>query len=311
MLAWLKRGGVDETILAVNHLSEKLRMDIGEERLGSKVLFSVEREPLGTAGPIRLAREMLGTRGSFVVVNGDIVSGIDLAEMVKAHQDHSAVATVALVSVRDPRQYGSVTMTKDGLISKFEEKKPGRIRSGLINAGAYVLSPDVLDYIPGGGPASLERDAFPKLAEKGLIRGWKHPGYWYDIGRISEYRRANMELLGGSQMREIEGKRHDLRDGRAIPPLHVGNGVRFGKEVQLGPSCILSERVTVGDRSKVRNSIVFEDTTIGDECTLDGTLVGERVAIGNRSKIGRRTIIAGEISLPDGSVVKPGSVILS
>jgi len=311
MLTWLKRGGVDETILAVNHLSEKLRLEIGEERLGSKVLFSVEKEPLGTAGPIRLAREMLGTGGPFIVVNGDIVSDIDLAEMVKAHQDHSPIATVALVSVKDPRQYGSVTTTKDGLISKFEEKKPGRIRSGTINAGAYVLSPDVLDYIPDGGAVSLERDAFPKLAEKGLIRGWKHHGYWYDIGRISEYRRANMELLGRSQMRASGGTRNNLRDGRAIPPLHVGNSARLGKKVQLGPSCILSERVTVGDRSKVRNSIVFEDTTIGNECTLDGTLVGERVAVGNRSKIGRGTIIAGEISLPDGSVVKPGSVILS
>jgi len=311
MLTWLKSGGVDETILAVNHLSEKLRMEIGEERLGSKVLFSVEKEPLGTAGPIRLAREMLGTGGSFVVVNGDIVSDVDLAEMVKAHQDHSAIATVALVSAKDPRQYGSVTMTRDGLISKFEEKKPGRVRSGPINAGAYVLSPDVLDYIPDGGAASLERDAFPKLAEKGLIRGWKHHGYWYDIGRISEYRRANMELLSGSQMRESEGTRNDLRDGRAIPPLHVGKSARFGKKVQLGPNCILSERVTVGDRSKVRNSIVFEDTRIGNECVLDGAIVGERVAIGSRSKIGRRTIIAGEISLPDGSVVKPGSVVLS
>jgi NDP-sugar pyrophosphorylase family protein len=311
MLTWLKSGGVNETILAVNHLSEKLRMEIGEERLGSKVLFSVEKDPLGTAGPIRLAREMLGTGTSFVAVNGDIVSDIDLAEMVKAHQDHSAVATVALVSVKDPRQYGSVTMARDGLISKFEEKKPGRIRSGLINAGAYVLSPDVFDYIPDRGAASLERDTFPKLAEKGLIRGWKHHGYWYDIGRISEYRRANMELLAKSRVRESEGKRNDLRDGRAVPPLHVGNGVRFGKKVQLGPNCILSERVTVGDRSNVRNSIVFEDTTIGNECALDGALVGERVAIGSRSKIGRGTIIAGEISLPDGSVVKPGSVVLS
>lgn len=311
MLTWLKSGGVDETILAVNHLSEKLRLEIGEERLGSKVLFSVEREPLGTAGPIRLAKEMLDVGGSFVVVNGDIVSNIDLAEMAKAHEDHSAIATVALVSVKDARQYGSVTIGEDGLISEFEEKKPGRIRSGLVNAGAYVLSKDILDYIPERGPASLERDAFPKLAEKGLIRGWKHRGYWYDIGRISEYRRANMELLGRSQMREGERTRNDLRDGRAIPPLHVGNSARFGKKVQLGPNCILSERVTVGDRSNIRNSIVFEDTTIGNECTLDGALVGERVAIGNRSKIGRGAIIAGEISLPHGSVAKPGAVILS
>lgn len=310
LIRWLKNGGVNETVLAVNHLSEKLKLEVGEERLGSKMLLSVEREPLGTAGPIRLAREMLGVGRPFVVVNGDIVSNIDLGEMVKVHEGRSAIATVALVPVKDPRQYGSVTVAADGRISKFDEKKLGPIRASPINAGAYVLSPDIMDYIPSQGPASLEREVFPRLAEKGFIWAWEHHGYWYDIGRIPEYRTANMKLLS-------ESEKHDRANAnrylgvRAIDPVHVGDGSSFDGSVQLGPNCILSERVTVGDGSTVRDSIVFEDTVIGRECTLNGALVGERVIIGRRSKVGRGAILAGEISIPDGSVVKPGSVVLA
>lgn len=311
MIGWLKNGAVTEVILAVNHLSERLKLEVGEERLGSRIIFSVERDPLGTAGPILLAREMLRTDPSFVAVNGDIVSNIDLGAMLRAHEDRSGVATVALVPVKDPRQYGSVTVGAGGRIAKFEEKKVGRVGPGLVNAGVYVLSSEVMDYIPHKGPVSLERDVFPRLVEKGLIWSWKHRGYWYDIGRISEYRRANMILLSESSKHGRARANSELKEVLRVDPVHVGTGSSFGRRVRLGPNCILSERVRVDDSSTVKNSIVFEDTSIGEGCAVDGAMVGERVFIGKGSKIGRGAVIAGEISVPDGSVVKPGSVILA
>ncbi len=311
MIPWLMSGGVVETILAVNHLSERLRQEIGEERLGSKVFLSVESEPLGTAGPIRLAQERLMGNGPFVVANGDIVSNIDLKKMIEEHHRSSAIATIALVSVKDQRQFGSVAVEADGQISKFEEKKQEGSGSGLVNAGIYVLSEEVMDYVPGTGHSSLERDVFPMLAAKGLVHGWQHTGYWYDIGRISEYLRANMELLASNnRARDFDGDKagHEVK---IMQPIHVGREVNLGREIQLGPKCILSDRVRIGNGTIVKDSIVFEDTMIGSRCALEGALVGEKVVVGDGSHIGRGTIIAGQISIPEGSDLRPGSIVLS
>ena len=311
MITWLKEGEVREVILAVNHLSERLRLDVGERRLGSKIRLSIETDPLGTAGPIRLARKFLDSDEPFVVVNGDIVSDINLGEMVRAHEEHSALATVALVSVSDPMQYGSVTLTPDGRIAKFAEKTAARSKSTLVNAGAYVLSPRVLDFIPRGGPASLERAVFPRLAEMGVMLGRKHNGYWYDIGRIPGYVKANMEILRKSGMRATPALKGPMFDGKAVRPFHIGKGSRVQSGVRLGPNAILSDRVLVGKKSTVTDSVIFEDTAIGEKCVVEGALIGERVVIGKNSKVGRGAIVAGQISIPEGSAIRENSVVLT
>lgn len=311
MIAWLREGGVRDVVLAVNHLSERLRLEVGERRLDSKVTLSIETEPLGTAGPIRLAMRFLDSDEPFVVVNGDIVSDINLGEMVRAHKEHSALATVALVRVSDPMQYGSVTLTPDGRIPEFTEKMPARSKSTLVNAGAYVLSPRVLDFIPLSGPASLERAVFPRLAEMGVMWGWKHSGYWYDIGRISGYVKANMEVLRNSGRRSTPALKGPMFDWKAVQPFHVGKGSRVESGVRLGPNAILSDRVLVGEKSIVTDSIIFEDTAIGENCIVEGALIGERVVIGKNSRIGKGAIVAGQISVPEGTVIKENSVILT
>ncbi len=166
MVSWLKEAGIGEVILAVNHLSERLRIEAGERRLGTKVILSVEENPLGTTGPIRLAKRLLEDQ-PFVVVNGDVVSDINLREMVKSHEEHEAEATVGLVAVLDPKPYGSVAIDLKGRVTRFEEKPKGLRGSGLINAGAYVLDPSIMDRIPGGRPVSMEFAIFPELAAEG------------------------------------------------------------------------------------------------------------------------------------------------
>lgn len=311
MITWLKKGGVREVILAVNHLSERLRLEVGERRLGCRVRFSVETEPLGTAGPIRLAKTLLDPGEQFVVVNGDIVSDIDIRGMVKAHQTRSATATVALVFVSDPQQYGSVRVSSEGRIARFEEKAIAHSRSTLVNAGVYVLSPEVLDFIPSRGPVSLERAVFPTLARNDAMWGWKHRGYWYDIGRIPEYVKANMDILRKRERKATPLPRALPRDRFARQPFHMGRGSRLSSGVQLGPNAILSDRVVVNEGSRIRDSIIFEDTIIGERCVVEGALIGERVVIGKDTRIGRGAMVAGEISVPEGSMIKKDSVILT
>ena len=310
MARWLSSGGVNEVILAVNHLSDKLKVEVGHSIGDVTVAFSVEEKPLGTAGPIRLAANLLGKDDPFFVINGDIVSDIDVRGMLTMHKEKKAAATIALVSVPDPSPYGSVLTDSDGAVKKFAEKSGTISSTNLVNAGVYVISPSVVGDIPIGRPVSLERDVFPRLAENGGMQAWIHNGFWYDIGRVSEYVRTNKELLekeaseGGPTVPTAEGGMHIVR------PAYVGAKSRVGVGAKVGPFTILSNNVTVGDEAIVRNSIVFEETAIGGKTIIEDAVIGERVVIGRGSRIGRGSIIAGQLSIPEGSIVPPDSVIL-
>ena len=310
MARWLRFGGVDQIILAVNHLSDKLKVELGHSIGSVTVEFSVEEKPLGTAGPIRLAADLLSKDDPFFVMNGDIVSNIDIRSMLAMHRQKKADATIALVSVPDPSPYGSVLTGSDGMVKKFAEKSGARASTSLVNAGVYVINPSVVGSIPIGRSVSLERDVFPGMAEKGQMQAWIHNGFWYDIGRVSEYVRTNKELLekealeGGGPVAQMQGGMQVVR------PAYMGAKVHLGVGTKVGPFTILSNNVTVGDEAIVRNSIVFEETTIGEKTIVEDAVIGERVVIGRGSRIGRGSIIAGQLSIPAGSVLPPDSVIL-
>jgi NDP-sugar pyrophosphorylase family protein len=310
MVRWLSSGGVDQIILAVNHLSERLKIEVDHRVGGATVAFSVEESPLGTAGPIRLAANLLGKDEPFFAINGDIVSNIDIRSMLALHQEKNADATIALVSVRDSSPYGSVLTDSSGIVRKFDEKSEVLSAANLVNAGVYVLSPSVVSSIPLGRSFSLERDVFPKLVEKGRVRAWIHEGFWYDIGRVSEYVRTNRELLERQDPKASEFAA-DVEQGRqVVRPAYLGKKTRLGVASKVGPLTILSDSVTVGDEAIVRNSIVFEETTIGEKTIVEDAIIGENVVIGKGSKIGSGSIIAGQLSIPAGSVVPPHSVVL-
>jgi len=196
------------------------------------------------------------------------------------------------------------------VVRKFAEKSGTISSTNLVNAGVYVISPSVVGHIPRDRPVSLERDVFPRLAENGEMQAWNHNGFWYDIGRVSEYVRTNKELLekqapeGGPTVPGAQGGMHILR------PAYVGAKSRVGIGAKVGPFTILGNNVTVGDEAIVRNSIVFEETAIGGKTIVEDAVIGERVVIGRGSRIGRGSIIAGQLSIPEGSIVPPASVIL-
>lgn len=310
MVEWLARAGVTEVILAVNHLSDKLRIEVARKKLGAKTLLSVEETPLGTGGPISLARAVLSKDEPLIVANGDVISDIDLRGMIAEHTMSGAEATVALESVEDPRPFGLATLDSNNRVIQFVEKS-GKMRGrGWINAGVYVLNPGVIEMIPSGRPVSLEREIFPILAGQGKMIGWRHGGYWYDIGKIPDYVRANRELLKRAEYRKADPD-WKTQDVEVTQPCFVGRECILGSGAKIGPNVILSERVVVGRGATVRETIVFEQTTLSENCFVEDAIVGEGVTVGRDARIGSGSIIAGQVSISDGAIIRQGSVILN
>jgi mannose-1-phosphate guanylyltransferase len=311
MASWFARGGVTELILAVNHLSDKLRIEVARRKLDTKTVLSVEESPLGTGGPVSLAKPLLGTDEPVVVGNGDVVSDIDLRGLIAAHVRSGAEATIALVSVKDPRPFGLATLGADDRIVGFDEKSKTKQGPGWINAGVYVLNPKVVEMIPHGRPVSLEREIFPMLAHENKMRGWKHSGFWYDIGKIPDYIIANRELLKRADYQKGEGRFEKMQMEEVTQPSFVGRECILESGARLGPEAILSERVNVKKGAVVRETIVFEQTTLSENCLVEDSVIGEVVTIGKDARIGRGSIISGQVAVPDGAVIKPGSIVLN
>jgi mannose-1-phosphate guanylyltransferase len=309
MFDWLVEGGAGQLILAVNHLSDKLRFEVAARKMEDRMLLSVEETPLGTGGPLRLAAPLLDGKEPLVVVNGDVVSDIDLAELSRAHLESSAEATIALFSVKDTRPFGLVTLDSQDQIVGFEEKSLKNEGAGWINAGVYVLNASVIDMIPAGRAVSLEREIFPVLASRMKLRGWRHTGFWYDIGKIPDYVTANLELL---ERPDYLSKARQLAPNVGVEqPSFLGDDCIVEEGAKLGPRAILSPKVRVKAGAKVRDTIVFEETIFGENCRVEESVIGERTVIGKGATIGKGSIIAGQITVPEGANVSPGSIVLN
>ena len=310
IVRWLSEANIREVVLAVNHLSEKLRAEVASQDFGSSVILSVENSPLGTGGPLKLATPLLNADEPVIVVNGDIVANVDVGGLVATHIESGAEATIALVSVEDPRPFGLADLDSKDRVVGFEEKSLRHVGPGWINAGIYALDPSVITMIPDGRSVSLEREIFPELVKRRRMSAWRHSGYWYDIGKTRDYVLANRALLTDPDFRSIKTNEQESA-GQTEQPCFVAADCRIEKSVKLGPYTILSPSVKINARSTVRRTISFEETTIGEDCAIDDAVIGEKVTIGNRVKIGAGSVIAGQITVPDQTDIRPGSFVLS
>ena len=211
-LGLLGAHGVRDVILSISHRSEAIREIMARERLGAVRLRDVvERDPLGTAGGVRNAADLVD--GRVVVMNGDVLTELDLTAMLQAHEARGAAATIYLMPVDNPTAYGLVELEPDGRVRRFLEK-PGweEVTTNTVNAGVYVLERDLLELIPKGEAYSMEREFFPLLLERGVpFYGFVSPGYWVDIGTPAKYFQAQQDLLAR------RFRAHVAPDGRRGP----------------------------------------------------------------------------------------------
>lgn len=155
-----------------------------------KIDFFEEKEPLGTFGGLWYLRDWL-SGNSFFLTNGDELKEIDLEKMARIHRKLKSLATIALVEVSNPRDYG-VVLCSSNIVREFLEK-PENPPSKYINSGLYLLSPKIFDYHPGPKFLMIEKDIFPKLAGEKKLAGFKFRGKWMDCGTWERYEKALAE----------------------------------------------------------------------------------------------------------------------
>ncbi len=240
MLEWLRRHGIDDVILSCGFMADSMRTVLGDgAELGVRLRYIEEPKPLGTGGALKFAEALLDER--FFMLNGDVLTDIDLTAQLRQHEQTGARATLALIPVEDPSAYGLVRRRPDCSVTEFVEKPgPEQIDTNLINAGAYILERDVLaGMAPAGSTISIEREVFPTLVDDGLY-GYEAGAYWLDIGTPERYLQATFDILEGNVQtavgQRLAGAGSTLQndasvEGRVVAPALLGAGCAIGRAV--------------------------------------------------------------------------------
>jgi mannose-1-phosphate guanylyltransferase len=268
--------------------------------LGVRLRYVEEPHPLGTGGALKYAQDLLDER--FLMLNGDVLTDIDLSAQLEQHERTGARATLALVAVEDPSAYGLVRLAEDRAVTEFLEKpEESQIDTNLINAGAYVLRRDVLDEMPSAGAnVSIERDVFPRLVGRGL---YGHPadGYWLDIGTPERYLQGTFDILSGAVQ-------------TAVPVSSDGvlmlDGTEIASSAAVGPNVVLWPGVRVGEGTVIKRSVLLEGASVGASCTLHDAIVGPRARIGDGCQLelavlGERVVVEPGSKPPAGARIFP------
>lgn len=313
----LAKSKVKEVILAVNYMAEAFIHHYGNTAYQMKLHYSRETMPLGTGGPIKKAEDLIGQKGPFVVLNGDIFTTINYAEVVKKHEKTNAAATIMLYKVEDPSRYGTVELTKNNKVVRFVEKPPkGKAPSNLVNAGIYVLEPEIFSYIPHGHRVSIERQVFPKLAAKGKLYAYEFEGLWVDIGKHEDYLRANRLLLDAEKKQFSKtmptSKKKDVEIEK---PVVVGKDVKIEEKSKIGPYAAVGDGVTLGKGVRIENSIIFPNAIVSDFTSIKGAIIGEGAILGKWVKIedgcivGDYAMIRDNVTFTQGVTVCPSKEV--
>jgi NDP-sugar pyrophosphorylase family protein len=311
-LAMLGAHGVRDVILSISHRSEAIRAIMAQEDLGPVRLRDVvERDPLGTAGGVRNAADLVD--GRVVVLNGDVLTDLDLTAMLRAHEARGAKATIYLTPVENPTAYGLVELEPDGRVHRFLEK-PGweEVTTNTINAGVYVLERELLEWIPKGEAFSMEREFYPLLLERGVpFYGFVSPGYWLDIGTPAKYFQAQQDLLAGRFRSHVAPRGREGAEGWIHPSASIAATARIRGPVAIGPECqieagaavgpsvVLGAGCRVGAGAQLDTAVLWEEVEVGTAARLTGCLVGRGVSIGAHTRVTPGAVLGDGTRLGD------------
>ena len=312
MLEWLRAHDVDDVIMSCGFLADGVRKVLGDgSGLGIRLRFVEEPEPRGTAGAVKLAEPMLDER--FLMLNGDVLTDIDLTAQIAQHEATGARATLALVAVADPSAYGLVVLNDDRGVREFIEKPSAeKLPSNLISAGAYVLEREILQMVPPDTNVSIEREVWPRLVGNGLY-GFASESYWLDIGTPERYLQGTFDIIEGNVRTGVELGEDWLSlddgvhlEGRAIPPALLQRGASVAEGARVGSLVVLGEDVSVGAGSTLERAVVLQGSEIGEGCELRDCIVAPGATIGPRTKVTGGAVLGEGVRIGADNVITRG-----
>ncbi|MGI9119690.1 MAG: sugar phosphate nucleotidyltransferase [Acidimicrobiales bacterium] len=331
----LQRHGFDEIVVTVAFLANNIRTYFGDgSEFGVRMVYATEETPLGTAGSVRNAMDELDER--FLVISGDVLTDIDLSDVVAFHDQRGALATIGLTAVENPLEFGIVITDDDGSIERFLEKPTwGQVFSDTVNNGIFVLEPEVFDYIPAGRPVDFSAEVFPALLEHGRpLFGHICEGYWEDVGTLEAYMLAHKDVLDAKVVVDVPGFRLEkgiwLGEGaevdpraEVVGPAVVGDNARVEAGARLGPYAVLGSNVMVRADADLERVVVHDNAYIGQGVGARGTVIGrssdlragvrceDGVVVGDECFVGQQAVLTAGVKIYPFKTVEAGAVVNS
>lgn len=298
----LSNHGIRDIVLALCYLPDNIQSYFGDgSGFGINLTYVVEDFPLGTVGAVKNVADHFDS--TFLVLNGDVYTDLDITSMIALHKDKGAVATIALTPVEDPSAYGVVDTDADGKVKCFIEKpKREEAPTNMINAGTYVLEPDVLRHVEPQTFCMFENFLFPLLLDTGEpVYAYPSDAYWIDIGTPEKYASLNQHLLVGEC---------GIDDNCSID-----SSANITGTVQLGKHCIIESNVTIegptviGDgcvikkNAVIKKAIIWPGTIIEEGAIIENSIVGDGCNIGAKSCVVDGVVLGGKVVVGSGCVI--------
>jgi mannose-1-phosphate guanylyltransferase len=323
VLGHLRIYGVSEAVLSLGYRPDAFMGAYPDGHVaGVAVEYAVEPEPLDTAGAIRFAADHVEVDQTFLVVNGDVLTDLDVGALIEFHRSCGAAATLALTPVDDPSRFGVVPTDDTGRVEAFVEKpEADKAPTNLINAGTYVLEPSVLPQIPAGRRVSIERETFPLLVAQRKVYALAGDSYWLDTGTPEAYLKAHADLLSG------------VRGGPPAPgavpaPAGPPNSWVIGSpdiKGVVGPKSLVGDQATVEKGgtidgsvvgagclveggAEVRGSVLLPGARVRRGASVVGSIIGHRAVVGAGASLEPTTVVGDDAVVEDGSRVHDGRI---
>lgn len=305
VLAYLGDHGVTEVVLSLGYLHDAFLTLFPEGRIGGVSLrYALEPEPLDTAGAVGFAARTAGIDETFLVVNGDVLTDLDIGALVRFHASRAAEGTIALTEVDEPSAFGMVPTDDDGKVLDFVEKPPpGSAADGLVNAGTYVLEPSVIERIATGRRVSIEREIFPAMAAGGALYGFPSKDYWTDTGTPVQYLQCQLDLLSGRRPHPPapDALRMDgdvWRLGESVADGDVVGATMLGAASYVAGGALVDGGVVgagarVLEGAEVHDSILLPGSVVRAGASVSRSLVGEGAVIGEDAIVESLSVVGG------------------
>jgi len=319
----LSREGIDEIIVTTNYFANHLRAALGDgSKYGVRIHHVEEKTPLGTAGSVKNSECLIDE--TFAIVQGDNQFEFNLSDVVRVHRKLGALATLALIEVENPSEYGIAELSGDRVTRFLEKPRPQECFSNLINTGLYIIEPEVLKLVPPGKTFDFSRNLFPlMLRSKMTLGGFHASGFWVDIGDPQSYLKANawaLEKLAEEQgkLKEefVQGSGSLISERAALNgPVHLGKNAKIQPGAAIGPFVCIGDGTEISGDAAIESSVVYENTRIGANSVLKTCVVAENCSIGNRVQIERNAVVGAATELGDNarlaaeSKVGPWSIV--